>query len=421
MNILVVVGYNPFVVKDGNATLVSSLVRELVYQGHKVILLVYTIPFKKYMRIVPFHGITQYLFPVRVELLLLGFILRKFFRVPAFYLICSLTPPFRGFGKVVQDIVKKHKIDIIQCENIYTVFPASEYVGAVPVVVTAPDVLYDRYKQTLRHMNVFRPVRETFLKWVQRMELDGLKRASVCVCVSEEDRNRFIEMGIDGEKLIVISNGVDCDSIAPMAKDLGLLKQLRLSCDDPVLFFGGSGQLQNKKAVDDITNVILPQVIKDFPNLKIIFTGNVCEYITERKLDKLYPENIIKAGYVENLANYYSLVDIVILPITLGSGTKLKAAEAFAAGKPVISTDMGIAGYDVVDGEDVIVENCMDKFPAQIKGLLGNPVLRKKLCENARKKSLKYDWGFLMKNYNDLYQNLSIHSNHVETAKKLSA
>ena len=404
MNILVVVGYNPFVIKDGNAIMVSSLVRELVRQGHKVSLLGYTIPYTNHMKVVPFYGIKQYFFPVRVELLLFGFILRRFLRTPAFYLICSLVPPFRKFGKIVKDIIQNDKIDIVQCENIYTVFPVSEYIGAIPVVVTAPDVLYDRYKQMLKHMNVFRPIRETFLKWMERMEIKGLKRASICVCVSEEDRNRFIEMGIDGKKLVVISNGVDCDSIAPMAKDFKLLRQLGLRENSPVLFFGGSGQLQNKKAVDDIINIILPRVIKDFPDLKIIFTGSICEYITDRGLDALHPGSIIKAGFVENLVNYYSLADIVILPITIGSGTKLKAAEAFAAGKPVISTAMGIVGYNVIDGEDVVVENCIDKFPARIKGLLNDPVLRKRLCEKARKKSLKYDWEFLMKNYNNLYQ-----------------
>lgn len=409
MNILVVVGYNPFIVKDGNAIRVSTMLRELVIQGHKISLLIYTLPGTKYKKLVPFYGIKQYIFAVRPELLLLGFLLRQLFRVPVFSLTCSLIPPFYGFKKIIKNIVKNEKINIVQCENIYTVPQIAECDLSIPIVVSALDVLYDRYRQALENMRVLKRIREVFLKWLQRMEIDSIKQSYVCVCVSEEDSSRFIEMGINKKKLVVIPSGVDSDSIAPMPKDSAILKQLELSKNDPILFFGGSGQLQNIKAVHDIINIILPCTIKDFPNLKIMFTGTICEYIAKNNLNKLYPKNIINVGYVENLRNYYSLVDIVILPITIGSGTKLKAAEAFAAGKPVISTSIGIVGYDVIDGKDVIIENCIDRFPDRIKNLLYLPDLRKKLGENAREKSLKYDWKLLMKKYNELYQMLHMH------------
>jgi len=77
LNILVVVSYNPFINKDGNAIRVCAMLRELILQGHKVSLLIYTIPRINYMKIYPFYGIKQYLFPVRIELLLLGFLLKE--------------------------------------------------------------------------------------------------------------------------------------------------------------------------------------------------------------------------------------------------------------------------------------------------------------------------------------------------------
>jgi len=408
MNILVVTGYNPFAVKDGNAMRVCAMLRELIQQEHNISLLIYTTPWSKYKKTQSFYGIKQYIFSVRLELLILGFLLRRLFRLPVFSLITTLLPPFYRFKKTVKSIIQKDKIDIIQCENTYTVFQISKYVGAIPIVVSALDILYDRYVQILKNMNVMKHLRKAFLKWWQRVEINSIKRSSICACVSDEDRNRLIEMGIEPEKLVVIPNGVDCDSITPMPKDIGLLKQLGLNEYDPILFFGGSGQYQNIKALHDIIDIILPRTIENFPNLKIIFIGTMCTYIIEKNLCKSYSKNIINAGYVENLNNYYSLVDIVILPITIGSGTKLKAGEAFAAGKAVISTSMGAIGYDVIDGEDVIIEDCIDRFPDQIRNLLDCPDLRRKLGKNAREKSSRYDWKFLMKKYDEIYQTLSL-------------
>jgi len=408
LNILVVVGYNPFIVKDGNAMRICSMLRELVIQGHKISLLIYTLPRTKYKKLIPFYGIKQYIFTVRSELLLLGFLLRQIFRVPVFSLTSSLIPPFYGFNKIVRKIIKNDRINIIQCENIYTFPQIAKCDLSIPIIVSALDVLYDRYRQALENMRVLKCMREVFLKWLQHMEIKSIKQSSVCVCVSDEDRNRFIKMGVNEKKLIVIHNGVDCDSIAPMSEDVSILKQLGLSKNDRILFFGGSGQLQNIRAVHDIIERIIPGIIKDFSNIKIIFTGGISEYIADNKLNELYPKNIINVGYVENPRNYYSLVDIVILPITIGSGTKLKVAEALAAGKAIISTNMGVVGYDVIDGKDVIIEDCIDKFSDRIKSLLNDPVLREKLGENARKKSLQYDWKFLIKKYSEIYQTIFV-------------
>ena len=206
MNILVVVGYNPFIVRDGNAIRVSSMLRELVIQGHKVSLLIYTLPWAKNKKLVHFYGIKQYLFTVRPELLLFGFLLRQFFRVPVFSLTCSLIPPFYGFKKIIKKIIENDRINIVQCENIYTVPQIIKCGLSIPVVVSALDVLYDRYKQALELEKVLISLRKIFLKWLQQIEIDSIKRSSVCVCVSEEDRKRFIEMsmGISEKKLIVI-------------------------------------------------------------------------------------------------------------------------------------------------------------------------------------------------------------------------
>lgn len=67
--------------------------------------------------------------------------------------------------------------------------------------------------------------------------------------------------------------------------------------------------------------------------------------------------NIEIFGYVDNLDKIYDTCDIMIAPIFIGSGQKVKVMEAFSRGCPVISTDFAVKGIPHTDGEDVVIAN----------------------------------------------------------------
>ncbi|KQO67704.1 glycosyltransferase [Methylobacterium sp. Leaf89] len=54
------------------------------------------------------------------------------------------------------------------------------------------------------------------------------------------------------------------------------------------------------------------------------------------------------AGYLPELEDFYDGVDLVVAPILMGSGLKMKVAEALSFGKPVIGTALGFEGFDPV-------------------------------------------------------------------------
>jgi glycosyltransferase involved in cell wall biosynthesis len=67
----------------------------------------------------------------------------------------------------------------------------------------------------------------------------------------------------------------------------------------------------------------------------------------------------------------------------MGSGTRLKILEAFAVGRPVVSTAKGAEGLDALDGAHLLIR----EEPAEIAGavidLWNTPQLRKSLCDEA--------------------------------------
>ncbi len=62
--------------------------------------------------------------------------------------------------------------------------------------------------------------------------------------------------------------------------------------------------------------------------------------------------------------------NVYVIPLFVGSGTRIKAFEAMAMGRPVVSTTLGIEGLDVTDGEDFLRADDADAFAATNLGLV---------------------------------------------------
>jgi glycosyltransferase involved in cell wall biosynthesis len=67
-------------------------------------------------------------------------------------------------------------------------------------------------------------------------------------------------------------------------------------------------------------------------------------------------DNVRVLGFVDNVDEYLCASDIAIVPITYGSGTRIKVLDAWAAGVPVISTSAAISGLDYETNVNVIIE-----------------------------------------------------------------
>ena len=68
---------------------------------------------------------------------------------------------------------------------------------------------------------------------------------------------------------------------------------------------------------------------------------------------------------VKDLSYYYNRSELVIAPIFLGSGMKVKIAEAIMYNKPVLGTSMAFEGYDL-ENDSLILANNSFEFIRQI-------------------------------------------------------
>lgn len=111
-------------------------------------------------------------------------------------------------------------------------------------------------------------------------------------------------------------------------------------------------------------------------------------------------------GWVPDTAPYLSGAQVVILPLRMGSGTRLKLIEAMATGRAVVSTQLGAEGYPVRQGQELYLADDPPAFAAAVLQLLENAAERERLGQAARRFAAAYDWRVVTPTFMALYARL---------------
>jgi glycosyltransferase involved in cell wall biosynthesis len=77
--------------------------------------------------------------------------------------------------------------------------------------------------------------------------------------------------------------------------------------------------------------------------------------------------------------------NVYVIPLFVGSGTRIKAFEAMAMGRAVVSTGLGVEGLDVRDGAEFLRADDANAFAEAVLRLLGDAGLRTGMATAARR------------------------------------
>jgi glycosyltransferase involved in cell wall biosynthesis len=159
-------------------------------------------------------------------------------------------------------------------------------------------------------------------------------------------------------------------------------------CDHPrvvpatdFLFVGTLGYFPNADAITYFCRDILPRIRERLdrpPTFRII--GR--DVPAPLRRFELIP-GVTICDDVEELAPHYATARACVIPLRAGSGTRLKALEAFGYYKPVVSTSIGIEGIDVIGGEHLLIADDAEEFAEACCRILSDPPLSRRLGEQA--------------------------------------
>jgi glycosyltransferase involved in cell wall biosynthesis len=113
-------------------------------------------------------------------------------------------------------------------------------------------------------------------------------------------------------------------------------------------------------------------------------------------------------GAVPHIQPYLAAAGVYIMPLRMGSGTRLKLIEAMAAEKAVVSTKIGAEGFPVQDKVNILIADSAKEIAEAVLRLLDNPRARSQLGTAARLFAERYDWSQIVPLLEDFYKSIVI-------------
>lgn len=232
---------------------------------------------------------------------------------------------------------------------------------------------------------------------MSRYERRTLARFHHIVAVSENDRQQMIAMDPSCE-ITVNPTGVDTQQfqIAPPS-----------SAAPPRIVFTGSMDWEpNVDAMEYFCAQIWPRILAEFPDAIFQIVGRT----PFPRVQRLASKSVVVTGTVPSVQDYLRDATVVVVPLRIGGGTRLKIYEAMAMGKALVSTSIGAEGLSFENGRDLLLADDASSFADAILLLLRDDHVRRKFEQAAVKLAAQFDWSVVAGQFAEVLQQMASRS-----------
>lgn len=212
----------------------------------------------------------------------------------------------------------------------------------------------------------------------ERWEREMASRFNRVLVVSTDDAKA---LGGPDDRVRVVPNGVDIDRYQRVPRpDHG-----------SILFSGALYTLPNVDGATWLCTEVLPLIKRRIPDARIQVVGArpPASVIALGELD-----GVDLDADVPTMAPFFEAAALVVVPLRIGSGTRLKALEGLATGRPVVGTTVGLAGLDLVDGQHALFADDAESFADAVCDVMTDPAKAEGLADAGRELvERRYSWS----------------------------
>lgn len=295
----------------------------------------------------------------------------------------------RGFKQTLASALAGQRHDIIHVRNLVMAPFVRQYRHPKLIeVVDSPVLAAQRSSSAGARARLRRFV-------AGQMEREAAHRFDAVTTVSPGDA-AALQLHSGKARVEVVPNGVDTQFYRPTAS--------LTDGDDVIVFLGAMEYGPNIDAVEWLALSVLPRLSAPRAPLTVRLIGRDPS-AEMRSFAAIHGLEL--TGTVPDVRPYLAEAMVFVAPMVSGSGIKNKVLEAMAMALPIVATTLAVEALEIQDGVHCLVADDATDFAAAIGRLLGDPELRLRIGQNARRLvETQYSWDATARRYEEIYDSL---------------
>lgn len=273
----------------------------------------------------------------------------------------------------LEALLQEEQFDAVIFENLFT----SGFINIIErhrpqtVIYRAHNVEWQIWqKLALRNSGIRKVYLKKLAASFKKAEEKFIKKVNKIAAITSQDAVYFKTVNPSAQ-VVNLPVGIDPDSETP-------------SIDfenNPTLYHLGSMEwLPNRDGLAWFIKEVWPQVLANVPKAQLHIAG--------RNLNTNDPEfagaGISNHGEIQNASEFIKKYSICIVPIWSGSGLRIKTLEAMAAGRVVVTTQIGADGIEAINKKHWFIAENSVEFANCITEVLKNPETGNLVATEAR-------------------------------------
>jgi glycosyltransferase involved in cell wall biosynthesis len=273
--------------------------------------------------------------------------------------------------------LRRDACDVVICDDIY-MFGNLPRRGDAPLLLNKHDLTYEIMERYAVYESS--PVKRAYARLearnVRRWEARVCAAADAVLACSERDR-QIIRQLCPRTTVCVVPNVIDVERYQPHVPDGAP------GGDDgrTLLYIGAMDWHPNRDAVRYFVREVLPVVRRLVPGVRFVVAGRGA---SPELRNSLRAGDVVFTGEVPDMAAQLRAATVCVVPLRIGSGTRLKIIEAAAMEKAMVSTSLGAEGLEFAAPGEIVLADTVEAFAQATAELLNAPERRAQMGGKAR-------------------------------------
>jgi len=397
MRILQISPQVPYPLDDGGRKGIWGITKSLSERNNEITFIAYKKDVKVKLQNEIFSFLNkQFYVDARINNSLTGALINLFSRIP--YNISKFKT--KKFQTLLLKILKHDKPDIVHIDHLHMAWTSDvvrKMYPDIPIVLREHNIesnIMKRFSEKQKN-----PILQIY-SWIQykkllKYEAKWCGKVDCCVMISEEDEKEILLLNPNAKTCIIPAGIVE--------NKIGFAKNIS-KIPNSICHIGPMDWYPNYDSLNWFLNSVFPSVVNGKPEIKLYIFGKGTEKVN---IPEQIKENVIVKGFVDDLWKEVSQMQLVIVPLRIGGGIRIKILETMAAGINILSTSIGKEGIPAFAQKHMMIADTEKEFSEKITRFFNSEFNNEEMIDEAIKLIKEnYTWNKIGEKFENEYSNV---------------